>query len=154
MKFTKIEQLNISLKDEAILLKNLEFNDYLALMELKTQLSKIVEAHQEVSKNLIEEYNKPFVEERKSEAFKKVLTKKKEDRTEEETVLLSAQPPVRQLDNGFITGPVDFIEKFNKLREKDHKVNTKILKDKESFKRTFENVTIEKQLILFETLLK
>ena len=69
-------------------------------------------------------------------------------------MLLSAQPPVRQLENGFIVGPTDFVDKFSKAREKDYKIDTKILKDKITFKSTFENVNIENQSILFETLLK
>lgn len=154
MKFTKLESLHNALKDEAILLKNLEFDDYIELMSLKTKLSTIIEENQELQKNLIEEYNKPFVEKRNSEEFKKALIKEKDSRSQEETALLAEQAPVRMFNNGIISGPTEFIDKFNKLTNREYNIETKILKDKKSFKATFENVPIEKQAVLFETLLK
>lgn len=157
MKTKEIEFLKDALSDKALQLKFFDVDDYIKFLDLSKKLSKVIEEQSSVVNALIEEYNKGSKEIIDSKPYKDALKKKEsgQELTKEEEALLSTEFQVKVFTNGMVQGPTDFIEKINKIREKDYKIAPlNFVKDKKVFKSVVENATPDKQVILFQHLLK
>jgi len=125
MQYLEVERLHIAINDEKILFKFLGFSDYMKVLGLMKEVGAYLQNISENINNLIKDYNKGQAE------------------------------PVVKVDGGMMTGPTDFIEKVNALREQELVVKElNFLSDPEVFKSVVENAAPSNQLTLFQYLFK
>lgn len=125
MQYLEVERLHIAINDEKILFKFLVFSDYMKVLGLMKEIGAYLQGISENTNNLIKDYNKGQAE------------------------------PVVKVDVGMMTGPTDFIEKVNSLREQELAVKElNFLSDPEVFKSVVENAAPSNQLVLFQHLFK
>jgi hypothetical protein len=157
MKHPNVERFNAALQDEGILLKHLSVSDYMKTMDLNKKVTSYLEGVAALTQTLIKEYNKNFNETSKSEEFKKAVEKKNEGKelTESEQKLLEVKPSVT-LSNNILSGPIDFIDKLNAIRDIELKIENDLnyISDQKLFKSVVENASPQNQMILFEHLFK
>jgi hypothetical protein len=161
MQTLQAEKFYNALNDKGIELKHLSAEDYIKVLNVSKILSSFIVSVSENVSRLIQDYNKPFLELRKTPEYLTAAVKQKESRsselTDKEIELLEVAPVINLDSRGIATGPIDAIEKIQKIREvevKFKKDELNFVKDAKVFKQVVENASFESQTILFEYLLK
>ncbi len=150
--------LNDALKDGGIQLKHLSTEDYLETMKLMRQLFNHFEEVTKDVQTTVNEYNKEYDDRvkkiREAAGSKKTTKLKDEELSAEDKAFLETKPPVT-INKGLLRGPLDFIEKVNKIQAREpKKLKLNFLSDAETFKKVVENANSENQLVLYENLFK
>lgn len=156
MKTNLAEQFSLAITDAGIQLKNLDVDSYMKTVKLMKKVSVLLDENAADIQTLIKEYNKEFLELIKSDNFKDAVKKKTEALTAEEVILLETRQPVT-LNNGILTGPNDFVEKIQAIKNKELKLEkeeTNFISDAKIFKAFAENTSSNNQAVLFDTLFK
>lgn len=155
MKTEKAELLQNAFKDKGLQLKHLGVSDYMTTLELTKSLFEFVKEQGDTIQSVINDYNKDYNEKVKSPEYKEALKKKASGETlsQEDTALLAVRPTVNNLPNNQVSGPFDFIDKINSIREKEFKTKKlNYISDEKAFKAVVENASFESQSILHQYL--
>lgn len=148
MKPKDVEKLYKAFRDSGLELKHLNVEDYMKAIKLNKKLTEFVTEASETVVSLIKDYNKNYFE-----AFDK-LNENPSDNKKALEDLIAQGPPVKA-ENGNISGPVDVIEKINKLNEEEFTYNgLNFIEDVTVFKLVTEKTSAQNQLVFFTYLFK